>query len=142
MVFAHSFLFSHNNPNIHSSKPEEVLSDIISCPICGVSHTDLYLLGKKSLRHEWDEKFKLAWLRCSKCLHSFVWPFLSPQNLSDIYSTSYSNQAGFSSAVLRGESQFKLLQQLQLISSRVGPSPERYILKKTKNHFGHNSFIF
>ena len=67
----------------------------------------------------WDSKFNLTWSRCSNCSHAFVWPYLSDQNLSDIYSTNYSSQANIEWATKRGASQFKTLQNLSLITSEM-----------------------
>ena len=87
------------------------------CPICWAPQQYLHELGKKSVSQIWADKFQLTWLRCSYCGHAFVWPYLSDKNLSDIYSTSYSAQASVEGAKLRGDSQFKMLQQLGLITS-------------------------
>ena len=67
----------------------------------------------------WDAKFNLTWARCSNCSHAFVWPYLSAQNLSDIYSTSYSFQVAIGRAKKRGASQFKTLKNLNLITSQM-----------------------
>ena len=103
------------------------------CPICG--HEHVLKLGKKTLTKTWDSKFKLAWIRCSECGHNYVWPYLSDKNLSDIYSTSYSSQASIPAAKLRGNSQFKLLQQLQLVT------PEMKHLQVLEQGCAHGAFL-
>ena len=87
------------------------------CPVC--AYDCVLSFGKKFLIANWDNKFNLRWMKCPRCGHFYVWPFLSDQNLSDIYSTSYSSQMEMTNAQKRADSQFKHLQKLKVITSEM-----------------------